>query len=182
LTGTEPAVGRLLATGRPVVTTLGTSLDGHVDLAGAGGLGRDDGEDRQAVGPRVQDEALDARRDEDRIERLEVLDLGAGADAGAAFEDDVELVGGVVAAAVLLLLGLEADQLCDDTRPVEEVNADGMVFEEPLGLSEVQYVHELILRHVVRRRRFDRTITRSDLPVPPFPFVPGLSKDLRQGR
>jgi hypothetical protein len=56
---------------------------------------------------------LDARRHVGAVHLLEVLDLGAGAQPGAPFEDDVDLVRAAVLATRLLLLRLQADELAD---------------------------------------------------------------------
>ena len=110
-------------------------------LAGARGLRRYEGEQAQALRPRVLDHVIDARRHDNRVERDEVLHLRANSQTRLPFEHDVEVVGGTVAATRLLLQRLQADQVADQAWPVEEVDVDRAVLEKTLRLTEVDDFH-----------------------------------------
>jgi hypothetical protein len=86
---------------------------------------------------------VDARRHEHGVHRLEVLDLSAGAQPRPALDNNVELVRATVLTSRLLLLRLQADQLGNEPRPVEDVDPDRPLTQEPAGTGKVDYIHRV---------------------------------------
>jgi hypothetical protein len=84
---------------------------------------------------------VDAGRDERGVLGLQCFGLCAGYETRLAFNHNVQRVGGVEAAAFLRLPRLQADQVADQARPVEEGDTDGTLLEKPPGAADVDDVH-----------------------------------------
>jgi hypothetical protein len=87
---------------------------------------------------------VDAGWDQRDVLLLQLLDLLAGSQAGVAFDDDVKGIRGIETAAFLRLLRLEADQVADQTRPIEQVDADGTLTEKPPRAANVDKIHGVV--------------------------------------
>lgn len=68
---------------------------------------------------------IDAGRDQRRVLLLQLFNLHAGVQAGLPFDHHVKRVGPVQAAALFGLRRLQAEQVTDKARPVEQGQADG---------------------------------------------------------
>ncbi len=88
---------------------------------------------------------VDARRREHGVLGTDFVVDRTDAQATAPFQDDVELIGSRVAAPGLLLVGLQAEDLADQTGPVEEVDPVGPFAGEPLRLGDADDLHTLPL-------------------------------------
>jgi hypothetical protein len=120
------------------------ALRGHAHLAGAARLRRNDDHHGEAAGTEVLDRVVDAGRDQRRVLLLHLLDLLAGAQPRLAFDDEVEGIGGVEAAAFFSLLRLEANQVADQARPVEKGDAYWTLSKKPPGAANVDKIHGVV--------------------------------------
>src|SRR6185436_20398833 len=85
--------------------------------------------------------ALDARRHDNGVGRLELLDGAAGPQAADAFDNDVELVADFLITPRLFLLGHEADELGREARAVEHRHPHRFGVEEVTRLGKAYEVH-----------------------------------------
>ena len=120
---------------------VGAVLAREAYLAGAYRLRRYRHEDAEALRARVCDRVLDVGRDDDRVVRLEGVDLGTGPQPRLALEDDVERVRSAVVTRRLLLARLEADELTDEPGPVDEADAHRPLAQKTARLVKVEDFH-----------------------------------------
>jgi hypothetical protein len=88
---------------------------------------------------------LHARRHGDAVHLLQVRALGTATETCLPFEDDVDLVGAAVLTPGLLLVWLQANELADQPRAVEDGYADRLLAQEVTQAVKVGYVHRRAL-------------------------------------
>jgi hypothetical protein len=84
---------------------------------------------------------IDPGRDQRDVLLLHLLDLRPGDEPRLALDDEVERIGRVQAAALLRLIRLEADQVADQARPVEQVDAYRTLSQKPPRAADVNKIH-----------------------------------------
>jgi hypothetical protein len=83
----------------------------------------------------------DTGRDDDSFVGVEVRGLGSDPEAGVALEDDIDLIRNRVLSPVHLLVGLEADEVGDEARPVEDIEAVRPLRREAPGFVNSKSFH-----------------------------------------
>src|SRR5581483_222727 len=106
----------------------------------------------QAAGAGVGEPVLHLGRHEDGLPRADFVLVHANAQRRPAIDDVIELVGRGVFARVLALARLQADEVADQARPVEEDEAVGALAREAAGAAEVYDVHGAAFRSPWLRR------------------------------